>query len=220
MEPQLKILSGLVTAALALSVCTTAFAHGVSPKIVINGKVQDYGPLTPLIGTWKSVPGAGLDVAPGQVGSAVGKGRKASSPFYEIITFRPNIPDTNNSSEFLISLSYHQAIYRKSNNHWFHDQIGYLTYDKTNNLIYDTSCIPRSVCFVAEGRPASPLVLTTRSQGIAQAQYMIRNDATNSVKVTLDVSGSTLKYRYETSLFVYGKPFAHTDNDVLTKVAH
>ena len=114
---------------------------------------------------------------------------------------------------------YHQAVYRTTNNHWFHDQIGYLTYDQTNHLVYDTFCLPRGVCVVAEGKPGKTMVLSTKSQGIAQTQYMVHNDSTNFVKITLSVSGNTLKYKYETHLFVYGKPFNHTDQDTLTKVS-
>ena len=186
-------------------------------QIIINGKVQGYGPLAALIGNWKTVSSAGVDVAPGQTGSDVGKGGRAVSPFYEIITITPNIPETNNSAQNLVF--YHQVVYRTSNNHHFHDQIGYLTWDKTNKLVCDTSCVPRSVCFVAEGRPGNAMTLTTKSQGIAQTQYMVHNDSTNSVKITLAVSGNTLKYKYETHLFVYGKPFARTDEDTLTKVS-
>ena len=164
-------------------------------------------------------PPKDVDVAPGQTGSDVGKGGKAVSPFYETITFTPNIPVTNNSVQNLISLFYHQAVYRTTNNHWFHDQIGYLTYDQTNNLVYDTFCIPRAVCVVAEGRPGKTLVLTTKSQGIAQTQYMVHNDQTNFVKITLSVSGNKLKLKYVTHLFVYGKPFDHTDQDTLEKVS-
>jgi len=215
----LKVIA--VTVALAAPIALTS-----SPALAtdlaqsnIDEKVQDYGPLAALIGTWKTGPSKGGDVAPGQTGSDVGKGGKAISPFYEVITITPNIPETNNSAQSLISVFYHQAIYRTTNNHHFHDQIGYLTYDKTNNLVYDTSCVPRSVCFVAEGRPGNTMTLTTQSQGVAQAQYMVHNDSTNSVKITLTVSGNTLKYRYETHLFVYGKPFDHTDEDTLTKVS-
>jgi hypothetical protein len=210
------------TVALAASIAATstpALAANPAQNIIINGKVQDYGPLAALLGTWKTVPSTGVDVAPGQAPDAP-KGAKAVSPFYEIITITPNIPDTNNSAQPLISVFYHQAVYRTTNNHLFHDQIGYLTYDKTNNLVYDTACVPRAVCFVAEGRPGNTMILTTKSQGIAQTQYMVHNDSSNSVKITLALSGNTLKYKYETHLFVYGKPFDHTDEDTLTKVSN
>src|ERR1039457_6492823 len=49
----------------------------------------DYGPLVGLIGTWKSAPNGGVDVAPGQAGSKVGKGKPAVSPYYETITYTP-----------------------------------------------------------------------------------------------------------------------------------
>jgi hypothetical protein len=220
----LKPISKVIAAAVALAASiaassTPALAVNPAASIIINGTVQDYGPLTALIGTWKTVPYTGVDVAPGQAGSDDGKGGKAVSPFYEIITVTPNIPDTNNSDQDLISVSYHQAVYRTTNNHLFHDQIGYLSYDKKNNLVFDTSCVPRAVCFVAEGRPGNTMILTTKSQGVAQTQYMVHNDSTNSIKITLALSGNTLKYKYETHLFVYGKPFDHTDEDTLTKVS-
>ncbi|MEX3971261.1 MULTISPECIES: heme-binding beta-barrel domain-containing protein [Paraburkholderia] len=219
MKPHFKFIA--IAILIAVPFATTSqhvFAASPNQGIVINGKVQDYGPLAALIGTWKTVRDRGEDVAPGQTGSHVGRGGKAVSPYYEIITITPNIPDTNNSVEHLVSVLYHQTVYRTTNHHQFHDQIGYLTYDRTNNLIYDTSCVPRSVCFVAEGRPGNTMTLTTKNQGVAQAQYMVHNDSTKSVKISFSLSGDTLKYKYETHLFVYGKPFVHTDEDTLEKV--
>ena len=219
LDTALKPMFKLIAAAAAFAAISTPALAAPAAQHIINGQVQNYGPLTPFIGTWKSVPSKGVDVAPGQTGSDVGKGGKAVSPFYETITFTPNIPVTNNSVQNLIALFYHQAVYRTTNNHWFHDQIGYLTYDQTNNLVYDTFCIPRAVCVVAEGRPGKTLVLTTKSQGVAQTQYMVHNDQTNFVKITLSVSGNKLKLKYVTHLFVYGKPFDHTDQDTLEKVS-
>ena len=218
MKTIFKVIAAAALATPVTAASTPALAANPA-QIIINGKVQNYGPLAALIGTWKTDPYKGLDVAPGQTGSDVGRGGKAVSPFYETITFTPSVPVTNNSVQNLIAVSYHQAVYRTTNHHHFHDQIGYLIWDKTNNLVYDSFCLPRAVCVVAEGRPGSTLTLTTKSQGIAQTQYMVRNDSTNAVKVTLQVSGNTLKYKYETHPFVYGKPFDHTDEDTLTKVS-
>jgi hypothetical protein len=207
------------TPALAATTSMPASVPTDAQHIIINGKVQNYGPLAAYIGTWKTVPQTGVDVAPGQTGSDVGRGGKAVSLFYETITITPDIPETNSSTQHLISVFYHQQIYRTTNHHWFHDQIGYLIWDKTNNLVYDTFCIPRAVCVVAEGRPGNPMVLATKSQGVAQTQYMVRNDIAESVKAMFQVSGNTLKYKETTDLFVYGKPFIHTDQDTLTKVS-
>src|ERR1035437_9568534 len=48
-----------------------------------------FGPLVGAIGTWKSAPNGGVDVAPGQAGSKVGKGKPAVTPYYETITYTP-----------------------------------------------------------------------------------------------------------------------------------
>ncbi|CAM3160782.1 hypothetical protein [Moritella viscosa] len=60
----------------------------------------DLGPLTNLIGTWESTKFGGVDVAPGQAGSKVGKGGPAVEPYYETITFEP-AADATNTSEHL-----------------------------------------------------------------------------------------------------------------------
>src|SRR5665647_3866286 len=69
----------------------------------------DYGPLVGLIGTWKSAPnGGGVDVAPGQAGSKVGKGKRAVSPYYETITYTPAGGAVNASEQHLAALYYRQ----------------------------------------------------------------------------------------------------------------
>jgi hypothetical protein len=198
---------------------TSAQAIAATPEqsTVING--LDYGPLAALVGTWKTAPSGGVDVAPGQTGSTVGKGGKAVSPFYETITFTPAGDATNNSVQQLTAVFYHQMVFRKSNNNQFHDQIGYLIYDKMNHRVYDSYCIPRAVCVVAEGLSGSTMTLTSKSQGVAQTQYMVNNDSTKAFKITYDLSGNTMKFKQETELHVYGKPFVHTDEDTLTKVS-
>jgi len=61
----------LVSAAMPLA----ATAVGTS---VVDG--LDYGPLAGLIGTWKSAPMGGVDVAPGRAGSKVGEDNPAVHP--------------------------------------------------------------------------------------------------------------------------------------------
>ncbi|MGU5695476.1 hypothetical protein [Aeromonas veronii] len=62
---------------IALITCAT-LAHAESSTI-ING--LDFGPLAQLAGTWKSTDAGGVDVAPGQEGSKVGKGGRQWNPF-------------------------------------------------------------------------------------------------------------------------------------------
>src|SRR5674476_575811 len=84
----------------------------------------DYGPLVGLIGTWKSAPNGGVDVAPGQVGSPVGPGGPAVSPYYETITYTPAGEAVNASEQHLAALYYRQQVFTKSDNKQFHDQTG------------------------------------------------------------------------------------------------
>src|SRR5674476_858439 len=123
----------------------------------------DYGPLVGLIGTWKSAPDGGVDVAPGQTGSTVGKGGSAVSPYYETITYTAAVEVVNASEQHLAALYYRQQVFAKIDNKQFHDQTGYLIYDKKDQKVYDTFCIPRGVCVVAEGAPGTTMTLKTES---------------------------------------------------------
>ena len=196
---------------------SSSFAAAPAAEIsLIDG--LDYGPLEGLIGTWKSAPNGGVDVAPGQAGSKVGKGKPAVTPFYETITYTPAGEAVNASEQHLAALYYRQQVFAKSDNKQFHDQTGYLIYDKQNQKVYDTFCIPRGVCVVAEGAPGTTMTLKTQSQGVAETQYMLNTpDDTQAFSVTFTLSGNTLKYEQTTDLQVYGKPFSHTDSSTLKK---
>ena len=185
---------------------------------VIDG--LDYGPLAQLVGTWKSDNAGGMDIAPGQAGSQVGKGGVAASPFYETITFSPAGKATNASEQNLAAVYYRQQVFRKRDNKQFHDQVGYLIYDKKTQTVYDAFCIPRAVCVVADGKAGDAMTLTAGSEGIAQSPFMLKNDTTNKFTIALNISPTALHYREEENLQVYGKPFTHIDSDSLSKVQH
>src|ERR1035437_6572919 len=138
---------GLMVAATtaASSGSSSAAAAAAKPGVIAG---LDYGPLGGLIGTWKSAPNGGVDVAPGQAGSTVGKGNPAVSPYYETITYTPAGGAVNASDQNLAALYYRQQVFAKSDNKQFHDQTGYLIYDKKGHTVYDTFCIPRGVCIV------------------------------------------------------------------------
>jgi len=214
---------GLMVAATtaAFSGSSTGSSSSTAAAAAETGVIAglDYGPLVGLIGTWKSAPnGGGVDVAPGQAGSKVGKGKRAVSPYYETITYTPAGGAVNASEQHLAALYYRQQVFAKSNNKQFHDQTGYLIYDKKDQKVYDTYCIPRGVCVVAEGAPGTTMTLKTKSKGVAETQYMLKTDRTQAFRVTFTLSRNTLKYKQTTDLQVYGKPFSHTDSDTLKKL--
>src|SRR5665811_50822 len=196
-------------------------ARGRRPQSSVIGGL-DYGPLVGLIGTWKSAHNGGVDIAPGQTGSKAGTGGRAVSPYYETITYTPAGGAVNASDQHLAALYYRQQVFAKIDNKQFHDQTGYLIYDKKYQKVYDTFCIPRGVCVVAESADGTTMTLKTMtlktmSNGVAQTQYMLNKDRTVAFSITFNLSGNTLKYEQTTDLWVYGASFSHTDSDTLKK---
>ncbi|MDK9783773.1 FABP family protein [Vibrio sp. B172a] len=179
----------------------------------------DFGPLKSLIGTWKTVDSGGVDVAPGQENSIVGKGGAAVESFYEIITFKPVADATNASDQYLTAIYYEQEVFRKRDNGKFHDQRGYLLYDKKNQLVYNSYCIPRGVCIVTEGKAGSRINFTAINSGIAQSKFMLDNALTTGFTMVMDFTEKdTLRYSQTTNLDIYGKPFSHSDSSTLKRV--
>ena len=209
---------GAASALLATGLMFVSATQAPASSGLIAG--LDYGPLVGLVGTWKSAPkgGVGVDVAPGQAGSTVGKGKRAVTPFYETIKYTPAGGAVNASEQHLAAMYYRQQVFAKSNNKQFHDQTGYLIYDKKAQKVYDSFCIPRGVCVVAEGAPGTTMKLRTKSKGVAETQFMLKTDRTQAFNITFTLSGNTLKYKQTTDLQVYGKPFSHTDTDTLKKL--
>lgn len=178
----------------------------------------DFGPLESLIGTWKTVDSGGVDVAPGQNGSNVGRGGPAVEPFYEVITFKPEADATNASEQYLTAIYYEQEVFRKRDDGKFHDQRGYLLYDKKNQLVYNSYCVPRGVCIVSEGKASSKIDFNTSKEGIAQSKFMVNNALTTGFTMSMDFTDEDiLRYAQTTSLNIYEKPFAHSDSSTLKR---
>ncbi|WP_428033642.1 heme-binding beta-barrel domain-containing protein [Amphritea sp.] len=190
----------------SLSCTTSAFAQDL-----------DFGPLQPLIGTWKSV-NPGVDVAPGRTGSAVGEGGTSIEPYYEVRTFEAAADAVNASDQSLVALYYKQEVFRQRDDAKFHDQRGYLIYDKKNQMVYNSFCVPRAVCVVAEGKAAAKMTLTAPPRGIAESSYMSKNATSQAYSMTLDIAADTLSYTQTTQLKIYGKDFSHTESATLEKV--
>ncbi len=186
------------------------------PQTVLAQKL-DLGPLAPLIGKWKTVE-SGVDVAPGRTGSTMGEGVPSVEPFYETRTFEVAADAVNASDQYLVAVYYKQEVFRKRDNAKFHDQRGYLIYDKKNNMVYNSYCVPRAVCVVAEGKAGSKMTLTSTQRGVAESSYMNKKATTTSFSMTLDISPDTFSYSQTTNLKIYGKEFPHTDSATLKKL--
>jgi len=180
----------------------------------------DYGPLTPLIGVWEG--DQGMDIAPEPDGTE-------ENPYYETLTFEAGGDVSNAESETLAIVRYHQVVSRKSNDEVFHDQIGYWTWDPPTQTITQSILIPRVVAVLAGGTytadpHAKDVVLEVKASaggrdwGILESPFMRDHATTKAFEHRIEVSGDRLKYFETTSLEIYGRPFAHTDEKDLRRI--
>ncbi|CAM3118778.1 heme-binding beta-barrel domain-containing protein [Vibrio rarus] len=201
---------------IALSLLIPFGAMADHDNTVING--FDYGPLAQFVGTWKSVESGGVDISPAQTGTPQGEGAPAVTPFYEVMTFEVAADAVNASEQTLVALYYKQEVFRKLDDTKFHDQRGYLIYDKDNQIVYNSFCVPRTTCVTAEGTAGSDMSLKVSERGIAESNYMLANASTTDFSMNIKVEGDTLTYSQTTALQIYNKAFAHTDASVLQRV--
>jgi hypothetical protein len=198
----------------------SAIIIGLASLFAFHAAFADGNPLSRLIGTWEG--DAGIDIAPGRLNLPQPAGTPVSSPYYERIEFSEGAGATNASVQDLVTIRYHQMVFRKSDHQQFHDQIGYWIWDKKNNMVYDSFCIPRAVCAVAEGTLSKPdqISLQTVPGNIGQSQFMTKNARTDSFSMMLKFNDDgTISYSQRTDVFIYGKQFAHIDADSLKRVS-
>ncbi|WP_372759070.1 heme-binding beta-barrel domain-containing protein [Litorivivens sp.] len=176
----------------------------------------DYGPLQALIGVWEG--DQGMDVSPEP--DAV-----EENPYYETIVFEAAGDVTNAETQKLSILRYHQVVKRKRNDEVFHDQIGYWTWDRSDNTISFSLAIPRAVTVLAGGQwqPGSNELSVKATAdgadwGISQSPFMLAKAKTTAFEMAVTVDGDSLRYRQTTFLSIYGKEFPHTDENTLKRV--
>ncbi|NOZ73022.1 MAG: FABP family protein [Chloroflexi bacterium] len=180
----------------------------------------DYGPLTELIGVWKS--DKGLDVAPEPDGAE-------ENPYYETITFTAVGDVTNAGSQVLAAIHYRQIVQRKSNDEVFHDETGYWIWDAKAGIIMHSLTIPRAVSVLAGGNhkgekedDGSTILevsagLDNKDWQIIQAPFMQGNARTTEFHHRITVGNGKLSYSETTIVEIYGKVFEHTDQNELMR---
>jgi hypothetical protein len=180
--------------------------------------LANLGPLRRLAGTWRGK--IGKDVNP-----------KADGPehrdYYETIDLQPIDPQSN-GPQLLYGLRYHAHINTEEEDITFHDQLGYWLWEPDTGLIMQSLTIPRGQTALAVGK-AAPGDNVLRLQatrgptdyGICSTTFLEEAFRTDSYKieVTFNPDG-TWSYALETMLALRGRePFAHVDNNTLTKIA-
>ena len=173
-------------------------------------------PLSKMVGTWKG--DMGIDIAPKPE-------IDENNPYYETLTIEPvDINIENAEEQELLAVMYTQIVREKSNDKVSHSETGYWIWDKKENIIMNSFCIPRGVSVLAGGE-----VKLTNNElqfnvsvkendtkwGIVQSPFMLKKAKTLSFKREFKISGNKLTYSQETMLDIYGKVFSHTDANIL-----
>ncbi|UIF88206.1 heme-binding beta-barrel domain-containing protein [Cupriavidus sp. UYPR2.512] len=179
---------------------------------------NEFNLLSRLIGTWEG--DKGMDIAPAQKKTGLPTGAAASNPYFEKIVISDGPSVTNASDQNLVSVSYHQQVFRKSDSQMFHDQVGYFILNRKNNTIIDSFCIPRGVCATAEGRLKDNNSFSAYTRPFAENSFMRKNGKTHEFYIDMNLNpDGTLTYSQRTILTIYGKKFVHVDTGTLRRKA-
>lgn len=176
-------------------------------------------PLVKLIGTWQGK--MGVDIAPKP-------DEDENNPYYETLIIEPVDSEIENAEEQeLLAVRYHQVIREIANDKISHSETGYWLWDKNENTIMNSFSIPRGVAVLAGGKATIENnklklnVAVTENDtkwGIVQSPFMLKKAKTLAFKREFILLNNQLSYTQEMLLDIYGKTFAHTDANVLTKV--
>lgn len=176
------------------------------------------GALFPLIGIWEG--NKGMDTSPEPDG-------EEKAAYFETITIAPVGDAVNAEEQTLVVLQYTQSVTRKSDNKLFHHQVGYWYLDKEKDELFYSLTIPRAMCVLAQGRATVKGAVTEyelvaniddKNYGIIQSKFLEKKATTRSFQMQLSVEGNTMRYKMLTNLFIYGRDFEHTDENILTRV--
>lgn len=182
-------------------------------------QTEFFGPIAALIGEWMG--DKGMDIAPEPTG-------EEKSPYFETISIVPVGDATNANEQRLVVLSYTQIVHRKSDGNVFHHQTGYWYFEKATGDVLYSLTIPRAVSVLARGQAkisgnkteiSVNASAADKNYGILESTFMAAKASTKSFAMQVAVEGDTLQYRMNTGVHIYGKDFAHTDENTLTRKA-
>jgi hypothetical protein len=187
---------------------------------------QKLGPLTPLVGDWE-----------GDVGIDLSYHNKdddtTETGYFEKAWFRP-IPIVENGQQTMEGLNYQMTAWRHGEEAMdpFHDEVGYLLWDKANGQVIRCFAVPRGLAILAGG-DAGPrdTLLTFKAEpgsdayGLCQNKYLLERATATAFESTFTFNGDgTFSYTSDLvlRLAATGGEMHHTDRNTLhrTKRVH
>jgi hypothetical protein len=190
--------------------------HGVGPG------PQKLGPLTPLVGEWEG--DHGVDLSYHNQDDETGH-----TTYFEKARFRP-IPIQENGRQVLWGLNYTMTAWRHGEEAMdpFHDEVGFLLWDKANGQVMRTVVFGRGIAILAgsdarrddrvlrfDATPGDP------SYGILQNRYLVERAEIKRFTSTFTVhEDGTFGYTSDLllRLAATGQEMHHTDQNTLHRV--
>lgn len=187
---------------------------------------QKLGPLTPLVGDWEG--NVGVDLSYHNKDDEI-----AETGYFEKAWFRP-IPIVENGQQTMEGLNYGMTAWRHGEEAMapFHDEVGYLLWDKTNGQVIRCFAVPRGLAILAGGnaKPRDKSLTFkaeagSKSYGLSQNKYLLERAAATSFESRLVFNDDgTFSYASDLvlKLAATGKEMHHTDRNTLhrTKRIH
>lgn len=183
---------------------------------------QKLGPLTPLVGEWEG--DIGVDLSYHNKDDETTK-----TGYFERAWFRP-IPIVENGHQTMEGLNYEMTAWRHGEEAMdpFHDEVGYLLWDKANGQIMRCFAVPRGLAILA-GSSAKPrdksltfkAVPGSTSYGLSQNKYLLERAAAIAYDSTFRFNDDgTFSYTSDLvlKLAATGGEMHHTDQNTLHRV--
>ncbi|MBM7366312.1 FABP family protein [Gordonia hydrophobica] len=183
---------------------------------------QKLGPLTPLVGVWEG--DVGVDLSYHNTDDET-----SHTSYFERAVFKP-IPIQENGQQTLWGMNYTMTAWRHGEEGMdaFHDEVGFLLWDKANGEVMRTVVFGRGIAIQA-GSSAGPHDTEIHfdatpgdpSYGILQNKYLMQRAEIKDFKSTFTIiDADTFSYTSDLllKLAATGAEMHHTDQNTLRRV--
>lgn len=183
---------------------------------------QKLGPLTPLVGEWEGDVGVDLSYHNKE-------DETSETGYFERAWFKP-IPVVENGAQTMWGLNYEMTAWRHGEEAMdpFHDEVGYLLWDKANGQIMRCFAVPRGIAILAGGNAgARDKSLRFKADpgsgtyGLAQNKHLMERARITAFESTFTFNADgTFSYTSDLGLKLAatGGEMHHTDRNTLRRV--
>jgi Uncharacterized conserved protein len=183
---------------------------------------QKLGPLTPLVGEWEG--DVGIDLSYHNKDDET-----TETGYFERAWFKP-IPVVENGQQSMEGLNYSMTAWRHGEEAMdpFHDETGYLLWDKANGQVIRCFAVPRGLAILAGGeagpRDRSLTFIAepgSDGYGLSQNKYLLQRARATAFESTFTFNDDgTFSYTSDLvlNLAATGAEMHHTDRNTLHRV--